>query len=75
MVDSFRGTTGDKESIMAARFEGLSQAFVTCAFGLVVALTAMWSYKYLLTEVEDLDSEMNNASLQLINDLGRLESN
>lgn len=57
---------------MALYFEGLSEALAPCALGLAVALTAKWCYSYLLTEAEELDSEMNNASLQLINDLGRL---
>jgi biopolymer transport protein ExbB/TolQ len=75
MNASFPGVNGSKESIMASMFEGLSEAFVPCAFGLMTALAAIWFYKYLLTEVEALDSEMQNASLQLINDLGHLRSN
>ncbi len=42
-----------------------------CALSLVVALLAIWLYNYLLTEVEAFDSDMENASLQLVNDLGR----
>jgi biopolymer transport protein ExbB/TolQ len=72
---SFGGVNGSKESIMAYYFDGLSRAFVPCAIGIVAALVAMWCYKYLLTEVEALDWEMEAASLQLINDLGRLASN
>jgi biopolymer transport protein ExbB/biopolymer transport protein TolQ len=70
--NSFGGVNGSKTSIMAYYFDGLSRAFVPCAIGLIVALVAMWCYKYLLTEVEAFDSEMESASLQLINDLGRL---
>jgi biopolymer transport protein ExbB/TolQ len=72
---SFGGVNGSKESIMAYYFDGLSRAFVPCAIGLVVALVATWCYRHLLTDVEAFDSEMENASLQLINDLGRLASN
>ena len=71
--NSFGGVHGSKESIVAHLFEGLSQAFVPCAFGLMVALAAMWGYKYLLAEVDAFNSEMENASLQLMDDLGRLE--
>src|SRR5882724_5564999 len=71
--DSFGGAiNGSKESIVAAIFDRLWQAFLPCAVGLVIALGAMWSYKYLLSEVEALDSDMENASVQLIKDLGRL---
>jgi len=73
--NSFGGFNGSKESLMAAIFEGLSQALVPAALGLIVALVAMWCYKYLLTEVEAFDSDMENASLQLINQLGRLGIN
>ena len=72
IYNSFGGVNGSKTSIMAYYFDGLSRAFVPCAIGLIVALVAMWCYKYLLTEVEAFDSEMESASLQLINDLGRL---
>ena len=58
--------------MMALYFDGLSEALAPCALGLAVALTAKWCYSYLLAEVEELDSDMNNASLQLVNDLGRL---
>jgi biopolymer transport protein ExbB/TolQ len=60
---------------MAAIFERLSQSLVPAALALVVALAAMWCYKYLLAEVEAFDSEMESASLQLINHLGRLRTN
>jgi biopolymer transport protein ExbB/TolQ len=73
--NSFGSVDGSKESIMAAIAEGLSQALVPSALGLIVALAAMWCYKYLLTEVEVFDSDMENASLQLINQLNRLGTN
>jgi biopolymer transport protein ExbB/TolQ len=63
-----------REAIMAAICDVLSLALVPCALGLVVALTAMWCYRYLLTEVEGLDLDMESASRQLINDLGRLRA-
>ncbi len=72
---SFGAVNGSIASIMGYIFDGLSRAFVPCALGMVVALVAMWSYKYLLAKVEAFDAEMENASLQLINDLGRLGSN
>src|ERR1700680_2563535 len=75
IYNSFGGTVGSKESIMASIFDGLSRAFVPSAIGLVVALVAMWGYRHLLTELEAIACEMENASLQLRNDLGRLESN
>jgi biopolymer transport protein ExbB/TolQ len=75
VYNSFGPINGSKESIMAEQFERLSQAFTPCAFGLIVALTAMWCCKYLLSRVEAFDLDMENASLQLINDLSRLGPN
>jgi biopolymer transport protein ExbB len=72
IVNSFRGVDGEKTTIMAAICRELSVATVPTALGLIVALAALWCYKYLLTEVEIFDSEMKSASLELVNNLGRL---
>jgi biopolymer transport protein ExbB/TolQ len=72
IVNSFRGVDGEKTTIMAAICRELSVAIVPTALGLIVALAALWCYKYLLTEVEIFDSEMKSASLDLVNNLGRL---
>ena len=71
--NSFLGVNGSKESIMAAMFERLSEAFIPTAFGLAVALIALWCYKYLRSEVEIFRSEMESASIQLLNDLSRTQ--
>jgi biopolymer transport protein TolQ len=71
--NSFPGFDGSKESILAVIFERLSGAFVPCALGLMVAVVTMWFCKYLLSELESFDTEMGNASLQLINTLSRLQ--
>jgi biopolymer transport protein ExbB/TolQ len=70
--DSFGSTGGSKSAMMAYLTEKLSEALAPCAFGIMVALIAMWCYKYLLGRVEAFDSDMEDVSLQLINDLGRL---
>ena len=72
--NSFGVVNGSKTSIMASYFDGLSQTFVPCAIGIVVALVAMWGYKYLLTEVKAFDSDMEAASRQLLNTLSHLYS-
>jgi biopolymer transport protein ExbB/TolQ len=64
-----------REAIIAAICDVLALALAPCALGLVVAITAMWCYKYLLAEVESLDSDMETVTLQLMNDLGRLPAN
>ena len=62
--DSFLGFGGSKESLMAAKFEGLSRALAPTALGVMVALAAMWCYRYLLSEVEAFDSDMESAAIR-----------
>ena len=73
--NSFRGFDGSEDSLIAVIFDGLSQALVAAAFGVMVALVALWSYRYLVAEVEAFDSDMESASIQLINQLSRLSTN
>ena len=75
ILSSFRGLSGDKLTAMAVIARILSESLVPTAFGLIVALAALLSYKYLLAEVEAFDSEMESGSLQLISHLGRLRTN
>jgi hypothetical protein len=71
IVTSFEGFSGPKWNIAAAIFEGLSRAMWFTALGLVVGLVAMWSFEYLKEELSGLDQEMENASLELLNQLSR----
>jgi biopolymer transport protein ExbB/TolQ len=73
--DSFGGFDGSKEALMVAIFEGLTRALMPTAFGVMGTLVALWCYRYLLSEVEAFDSDMENASLELMNQLGRLRTN
>jgi biopolymer transport protein ExbB/TolQ len=52
---------------MAAVFERLSQSLAPTALSFLVALPAFWCYKYLWSQVETFDLEMENASVQLVN--------
>jgi biopolymer transport protein ExbB/TolQ len=69
------GFNGSEKSLMGAIFDGLSQALVPTALGVLIALVALWSYRYLLGKVEAFDSDMESASIQLINELSRLSAN
>lgn len=69
MLGSFKGCGGEKWMCMAATLAGLSDALWPTLLGLAVALTAMWFYRFLLTEVEALGLEMEIAFLDLANDL------
>ncbi len=45
---------------------GISEALVTTAVGLLVAIPAVWMYNYFSNRVEAFDVEMGNSSPELI---------
>lgn len=58
--------------MMRAIARSLSDSLVPTALSLFVAVLAFCFYRYLLDELENFDVEMENASLQLMDDLARL---
>src|ERR1039457_4409518 len=46
IVNSFRGINGEKSAIMAALANSLAEAIAPAALGLLVAIPALWFYKY-----------------------------
>ena len=72
IFNSFKGIDGEKTTIMAMICRELSFSIAPTELGLLVALAALWCYKYLISEVDAFDSEMKNASLELVNNLGLL---
>src|SRR6201995_1603212 len=46
---------------------GISEALVITAFGLLVAIPAVWAFNYFTNKVEAFDVEMDNSSMELIN--------
>lgn len=67
IMDSFKGCGADKATCMAATFQGLSEGLLPTALGLLVALPALLCHKYLRSELEASDLEMENESLKLVN--------
>ncbi len=45
---------------------GIAEALATTAFGLFVAIPAVWLYNYFLNKIERFQVEMSNSSSQLI---------
>lgn len=69
LFDTFRGLGTDKYTALAMLAEGLSRACVPMALGLLVGLQSLWCYRYLRGRLADFDREMEDASLQLVNQL------
>jgi biopolymer transport protein ExbB/TolQ len=67
IVNSFPGCGAAASTCMAATADLLSKALVLAALGLLVAVPSVWCHKYLSSELEAFDIEMENESLELVN--------
>ena len=66
IINAFRGIAGAKSTGLAAVAGGISEALVTTAVGLFVAVPAVWAYNYFAGKIESFDVEMDNSSSELI---------
>src|SRR5258705_920194 len=57
-----QGASGGLAGISA----GIAEALITTAFGLMVAIPAVWSFNYFTTKIENLTVEMTYTSKELI---------
>jgi biopolymer transport protein TolQ len=69
IVNSFHGVDGEKSAILAELNRELSESLMPTELGLLVALFAFCVHRYFVAQLEDLNVEMENASLQFLNDL------
>jgi biopolymer transport protein ExbB len=67
IINAFKGIQAEKASGLSAVAGGIAEALVTTAFGLLVAVPAVWAYNYFTNKVESFDVEMDNSSMELIN--------
>lgn len=66
IINAFRGISTQKSTGLAAVAGGISEALVTTAVGLFVAVPAVWVYNYFTSKIEAFDVEMDNSSSELI---------
>lgn len=66
IIHAFQGISAEKSTGLAAVAGGISEALVTTAFGLFVAIPAVWVYNYFTGKIEAFDVEMDNSSSELI---------
>ena len=67
IINAFRGMALSGSGGLGAVSSGIAEALVTTAFGLFVAVPAVWMYNnYFLNKIERFQVEMQNASSQLI---------
>src|SRR5579864_8131696 len=67
IINAFKGIESSHASGLSAVAGGISEALVTTAFGLLVAVPAVWTFNYFTNKVESFDVEMDNSSMELIN--------
>ncbi len=66
IIHAFTSISTTNTTGIAAVAGGISEALVTTAFGLLVAVPAVWAYNYFTGKVEAFDIEMDNSSSELI---------
>ena len=66
IINAFKGISQEKSTGLGAVAGGISEALVTTAVGLFVAIPAVWMYNYFTNRIEAFDVEMGNSSSELI---------
>jgi biopolymer transport protein ExbB len=66
ILDAFRKTSEQKATGLGAVAGGISEALVTTALGLFVAIPAVMMFNYFTGKVEAFDVEMDNSSSELV---------
>jgi biopolymer transport protein ExbB len=66
IINAFSSISNEKSTGLGAVAGGISEALVTTAIGLFVAIPAVWMYNYFTGKIEAFDVEMGNSSSELI---------
>jgi biopolymer transport protein ExbB/biopolymer transport protein TolQ len=66
VVNSFTGMAQSGSGGLAAIGGGIAEALITTAFGLLVAIPAVWAFNYFTTKIDNLVAEMTYVSKEMI---------
>jgi len=66
IINAFKGISNEKSTGLAAVAGGISEALVTTALGLLVAIPAVMVFNHFTSKIEAFDVEMGNSSSELI---------
>jgi len=66
IIHAFASMSAEKTTGLTAVAGGISEALVTTAIGLFVAIPAVWAYNYFAGKIEAFDIEMDNSGSELI---------
>lgn len=66
IINAFKDMAAQKSPGIGAIAGGISEALVTTAIGLLVAVPAVWMFNYFTGRIDSFDVEMGNSSSELI---------
>ena len=66
IMNAFKAISTSKSTGIGAVAGGISEALITTALGLLVAIPAVWMFNYFTNRIEAFDVEMGNSSSELI---------
>jgi biopolymer transport protein ExbB/biopolymer transport protein TolQ len=66
IINAFKGISSQKSTGLGAVAGGISEALVTTAIGLFVAIPAVWLFNFFTSKMEAFDVEMDNSSSELL---------
>src|ERR1700682_3632162 len=66
IINAFKGISSEKSTGLGAVAGGISEALVTTAVGLFLAIPAVWMFNFFTGKIEAFDVEMDNSSSELV---------
>jgi len=66
IINAFRGMALTGSGGIGAVAQGIAEALITTAFGIGVAIIALWCYNFLASRIETYGTEMSNTSSQVV---------
>src|SRR3954467_3188368 len=66
IVNAFTGMASSGSGGLSAIGAGVAEALITTAFGLIVAIPAVWAFNYFTTKIDNLTAEMTYVSKEMI---------
>jgi len=65
IVNAFTGMAASGSGGLSAISAGVAEALITTAFGLLVAIPAVWAYNYFQNRVDRFTVEMSNSGSEM----------
>ena len=73
IINAFRGMALTGSGGIGAVAQGIAEALITTAFGIGVAIIALWCYNFLTTKIDTYGAEMTNTTSEIVDFFVRKE--